>query len=294
MKNIDFEAVKKEFIECFNDTIIESGEETMVDCIDEELQVTNRGHGMLFRLKDNPEFAPVFYLEELLPDLQHKSLNQIIVEINDTITDLYENNIVNFKANLTISLEPDDEVIFTAVPTTMLPEGYIKEGIEMNNTNIFGLTIFMKTLIPNYPMRAYGHVRELTDNDDKEEIRQKAYRNTMRYANIAGQKVQGPNKDFPPLINLIDLNSFADYFYLVDKTLLKFVANDDNFSKIYVFPNSVYDVTLIGIPEGFEETSEFTTLLIKPMIENHYKENPPIGAFVYYPDEEVFSTINIM
>ena len=279
---------REELTEYFEENIINNDEkETVVVEIDHNIRRTNKGHGIVLKLKD-VNFGPIFYNEELMKNLDRYSIPEIAEIMNVQATKFYDMNINHPKIDV---IEPDDNIIFTAIPTSILPKNYAIDDNENYVESMLGLTVFMKTLIPDYPIpMAYGHVRKLDENDDKDYLYYKAKMNSLTKADIA-VIVATNRKDVPPMISIIDRNQFTEFFYLLYDEILTNIAKTQGLRKIYVFSESPYSATLFGIPDTMsdEDADEFERTVMIPIIMDYKKTDSPLPTFIFYPNEKRFA-----
>ena len=275
------------FIHNFNTYIIDNDIETKVEKI--ETIKTNNGHGIAFTLKDAPT-GPILYAEELEPTLKEASFEELVHSINNFITQKFETFTKNNLSNGCV--DPNDNVIITALPTKDIPENYCKD-CEYDEIDMIGLTTFLK--VPYCDIRdAYQHIRPLTDDDDVDEIYQKALENTMMKAEIHGEMAKADDPEVPVMITLADVRRFADYFYIINKGLLQHIMETEHFSRVYVTPITPYVGRILGIPEGISQEKEMEnlTLVIKPMLELYYQYSEmkdTLPALAFDKDSDTFS-----
>lgn len=282
---------KNSFISCFESDIINNDEvETVVEAIDPEIKQTNKGHGIAFVLKDT-NFGPIFYLETLMQMAKRTPLKELVHDINSQISEFHKMNINIQSAH---NLEPDENVILTAVPIPQLAENYGLDDVEYFKREDIGLYIFVKTEVPDSPVpMAYGHTRKLTDDEMLSTI-DLAKNNTMKHAKIEGV-INKISDEIPPLMFVADTNGFADYFYLVHENVLADIAAKNNFRKLYILPTDAYHATMICIPTDMSEKAESDhyDIAVKKMILNlHYNNNDQgMPAIVYDVATTLFTKI---
>ena len=279
---MDINAFKDEFINYFEEQIINGNCETVVESVDHDLKITNRGHGIAFKLI-GANFGPIFYIEELIPSLKSETIEEIAKRINTQMFQILENN---RNINRAYNLEPDENVIFTARPIADMPENYGYDGVEYVKRTDLGLYVFIKTKVPNSPISmAYGHVRKLND-EEKDEVIERAKINTLHNAVIACGTPEMKDPTIPPMILLFDQNNFADYFYLLMPDIIKLIAETHNFKKIYLFPLTAYSAQLICIQKDMpdEIVKIFNETIINKMTFDYYKTDFSVPAFEYTPE----------
>ena len=82
---MDINRFRQEFISYFENNIINNDAiETEVESISYNPTITNKGHGIGFRLK-NVNFGPIFYAEELIKSLNTKTIGEIAESVNEQI-----------------------------------------------------------------------------------------------------------------------------------------------------------------------------------------------------------------
>lgn len=283
------ETFKDSFISRFESDIINDDKvETVVKTIDPEIKHTNKGHGIVFVLK-NSNFGPIFYLEALMQMAKRTPLKELVHDINSQISEFHKMNI-NIQA--AHNLEPDNNVILTAVPISQLPENYGLDDVEYFKREDIGLYIFVKTEVPNSPVpMAYGHTRKLTDDEMLNTI-DLAKNNTIKHARIEGI-IKKLGDEIPPIMFVIDSNGFADYFYLVHENVLADIAAKNGFRKLYILPTDAYRATVICIPTGMSKDAEedHYNIAVKAMIRDHYAHNENMPALSYDTSTTLFTRI---
>lgn len=289
---MDINRFRQEFISYFENNIINNDAiETEVESISYNPTVTNKGHGIGFRLK-NVNFGPIFYAEELMKSLNTKTIGEIAESVNKQIKSFKTINMTMQNVN---ALEPDDNVILTAMPKTILPTSYGLSDIEYEKHDDVGLVVFLKTEIPNSPIpMAYGHVRKLSDTDNKTEIIKRAQFNTLRHACLKAMMTGSKDPNVPPMIIIYDEYEFADYFYLVSDSILADIAKKNGFRKMYVLSNSAYSVTLIGIPATMSDEYEaaFETAFSKLVKEYRNDKNTILPVLEYNVNNNTFTKVD--
>ncbi len=227
--------LKNKLIRYFEKNLIGTSD-TAVESIDPEFKITNKGHGIAFKIKGD-NLGPVFYAEQLLPATDTQSIPEIAEIINQQINHFTQ---ISPKINeqMTDNLEPDNNVIITAMTLSTLPENYGLSDIEYKRADDVGLIMFVKSLIPNSPIPdAYGHIRKLNEiKDDIKTIYKKAIDNTLSNARIMATNSTAPIPNMPPMMLLSDENNFADFFYLIyDDVILGFMEST-KIKTLYIFP----------------------------------------------------------
>lgn len=266
-------AFRQELIDYFNANIISNPDmETQVEYIENEVKLTNRGHGILFMIKDCSG-GPIFYTEELMQSLTDKTIADIASILNRQASEF---KAMHASLNVRMkNLDPDDHVIVTAIPTQSLSPSYSKD-VEREQKDEIGLTVFLKTEVPNSPIPGtYMHVRKLTDNDDKKTIWDKAILNTLKYSGI---EVIFPDPSTMFLVT--DKHKFADYFYLTSTVFLSDIAKELDFITLYIFPQTAYDAIIFGVPKMLPYTDRLKRQLIN-ILEQYDTQNPLISACKY-------------
>lgn len=281
------EQVKNEIITYFKNNIIGT-KNTLVEKINDEFTITNRGHGIAFTMKDS-NCGPLFYAEEILSDMKTKSISTIANEINNTI-----NHLKNMReiAKNQIKADPDENIIFTATATKTFPEKYRLDDIEYEKYENFGIIIFIKTLLKNSPIKnAYTHIRKLNENDDKNTIYNKAINNTLKQANIRITAYGTDDNSIPPMLIATDTHQFADYFYIISNSLIDDIARRHHFKQIYILPTAPYEASMIAIPDSmdYNDINAFKEDVINTIISKYYESNPIMPCIMYDRKTKKFS-----
>ena len=141
---------------------------------------------------------------------------------------------------------------------------------------------------------AYGHVRKLSDTDNKTEIIKRAQFNTLRHACLKAMMTGSKDPNVPPMIIISDEHEFADYFYLVSDSILADIAKKNGFRKMYVLSNSAYSVTLIGIPATMSNEYEvaFETAFSKLVKEYRDDKNTILPVLEYNVNNNTFAKVD--
>lgn len=282
---------QKEFIAYFENNIIGNPSvETEVENISHDTTMTNRGHGIGFRLKD-VNFGPIFYAEELMKSLGERTIAEIAESVNEQIKSFKTINMTMQNVN---ALEPDENIILTALPLKTLTKSYSLSDVEYIKRDDIDLIVFLKTEIPNSPIpMAYGHVRKLSVTE-RAFLEKNAQINTLQHACLKGMATTSKDPNIPPMIIIYDEHEFADYFYLVCNTILDDIAKRNKFKKLYVFSNSVYSASIIGIPQSMtkEHETKFDSTLSKLIDEYYNDENTMLPVFKYNIVDHTFAKID--
>ena len=287
MSQLTIEEYKNALIDYFEKNLI-NDPNCCVESIDPEFKTTNKGHGILFRLK-NSHAGPLFYVEQMLNS--GKTPEESAILINQQIKMM---NIPNLNPPPT-RLVPDENVIMSAVPIKILPEKYGLDDIEYKKCDDIELYVFLKTRIPNYPIpNAYGHIGKLTDKSTEElnRIFESATNNTLAKARIS-TSISFASDGKPDLVILTDKNGFADYFYLVFDFILCDIMTERKYKKLYIVPRSPYDAMTFAISESMNETSEkeFYDDIIKQILKMHHSSNQPVPVLSYDINTKSFTKI---
>lgn len=283
-----FEQFRDEFIECFQKHIIDAGIETYVESIDPEIIMTSHGHGISFKLKD-VSFGPVIALEGIINSVKNMSMEQLTEIINNDITTFYHMNVAMPEVKC---LEPDQNVILTALPTKSLHKNYGLDDIEYNKDENLGLTVFVKTLITESKIpNAYAHIR-LLNEDEKQDTWTLASLNTLNKANILVGESSGRDEELPILMDIMDVNHFADYFYLLYKIVLSGLGRSKDIKYFTVFPLTPHHTKVIGLPKkaSAELEKDFLKKCLYPMMLDYYKGNNDLPIYKFDVEKETFST----
>lgn len=286
MAEITIDELKNKIISYFKDNIM-GRDDTIVEDIQENFEITNKGHGIVFKIKDS-NYGPIYYAEKLMDDLKNSSINELAEKINKNINNL---DLYKMRADLAHSLDPDGNMIITAMPTSSIPENYGLSDTEYRQDPVTGITIFIKTLIPKSPVpNTYAHVRKL-DNDEMIKAYQFAYNNTLRALDLHAVIQENGVADLPTIL-IHDANQFVDYFYLIYNNVLDKIMSDQKLKKMYILPISAYAANTICIPDDMPKWKEnILTDAIQKIITDYHDEHPIMPIVSYRKKTKKFKTV---
>ena len=224
------------FKETFRKHIIENPDiQTKIVDIDENDIKTNKGHGvgLISLKKKKKKMGTVFYMEDFAKkDPDGERMIELTEFINTESEKFYDQ-----VAAATLSVQngdasPSDDVIISAEPLshTFIPD---TSGFETIEDQICGIRIIMKKniMVNGEPSNYYTPVEAITDPKKKAEYWKKAHDNTIQISDI----IISPTNENGISYVIADRNSFADYFYLIDKDILEDICAKLRLKRMYIF-----------------------------------------------------------